>query len=698
MSRPTMRRSVPSRKGSNRLRSFRPLLEPLEDRWVPANFARGDVFVGVATGEVQWRRPDASPVATLSTTFGGETTGMGFDASGRLYVTSFTASRITRFDNTGAFLGPFGGTNVGTHPESVVFDAANTLYVGHADGDADVRRFDTTGALLGQFNVATEDRGSDFIDLAADQRTLFYTSEGRTVKRFDVSANTQLPDFATNLPGRAAFALRLLPDGGVMVANAQTIVRLNAAGAVVRQYDAAGQDNWFALNLDPDDTSFWSASNQSVFKFDIATGNVLLSFDAGSAVGGLAVFGEPTQGRPNPVGGADTVGAVDRDSNWFLRNTNSAGAPEVPVFTYGLSDNQAPGAVLPVVGDWDGRSTTTAGMVECEDDPLAPGTIVLVWKLRNSNSSGAPDAASFHYGASHSIPVTGDWNGDGLDTIGVVEVDTANNQLVWKLRNSLSRGAPDLTFAFGSATGTPVVGDWNGDGIDTPGVVENVGGVLVWFLRNANAGPVTHGGPTDPAPFAYGGAGWKSVPGDWNGDGVTTVGVFDPAGVWHLRNANAPGAPDAGEFAYGAGNFFPVVGDWDGATPVFRLRAAGGPGPGGPALTDAGLRTFAGPALGSTSAWLEVVQLPDDLLGLAFPAENRVLLDADAAGYGWFVDPTPSQSEEFDAALRALAGGPAAGRMDLWTVLRHELGHLAGQADTHDGGLLDGTLSVDTRR
>ncbi|MDX1670055.1 MAG: hypothetical protein R3194_11600, partial [Limnobacter sp.] len=37
-----------------------------------------------------------------------------------------------------------------------------------------------------QFDVATDDRGSDWIDLAADQCTMYYTSEGTLVKRFDV--------------------------------------------------------------------------------------------------------------------------------------------------------------------------------------------------------------------------------------------------------------------------------------------------------------------------------------------------------------------------------------------------------------------------------------------------------------------------------------------------------------------------------
>src|SRR5205814_586016 len=54
--------------------------------------------------------------------------------------------------------------------------------------------------------------------------------------------------------------------------------------------------------------------------------------------------------------------------------------------------------------------------------------------------------------------------------------------------------------------------------------------------------------------------------GDWNADGVTTVGVWRPGtATWYLRNSNTPGAPDIAPFAYGVGSWTPLAGDWDGA-------------------------------------------------------------------------------------------------------------------------------------
>ena len=68
-----------------------------------------------------------------------------------------------------------------------------------------------------------------------------------------------------------------------------------------------------------------------------------------------------------------------------------------------------------------------------------------------------------NFGQAGDIPVVGDWNGDGIDGIGVVRGSK------WMLRQTPSSGSPDLEFDFGDAAGIPVVGDWNGNGVDTVG-------------------------------------------------------------------------------------------------------------------------------------------------------------------------------------------------------------------------------------
>jgi hypothetical protein len=75
-------------------------------------------------------------------------------------------------------------------------------------------------------------------------------------------------------------------------------------------------------------------------------------------------------------------------------------------------------------------------------------------------------------------------------------------------------------------------------------------------------------------------------------------------------------------------------------------------------------------------------------LTLGITEQNTIYIDADAAGYGWFVDQTPSDDVEFGQA-----DSVAAGRVDLLTVVMHELGHVLGYRDI--AGAIDNLMSED---
>jgi hypothetical protein len=150
--------------------------------------------------------------------------------------------------------------------------------------------------------------------------------------------------------------------------------------------------------------------------------------------------------------------------------------------------------------------------------------------------------------------------------------------------------------------------------------------------------------------------------------------------------------------------------------------AAGGPATAGgaPALTAAALAPVAQEAVafwaasGLSTAQVaelnavryQIETLGDGVLGLTVLGSSLVSLDATAAGYGWFVDPAAGDAVFNSAAsgqeLQAAPGSVAYGRMDLLTVVEHELGHVLGlgdldpQATPHD--LLTQTLAPGIRR
>jgi hypothetical protein len=165
-----------------------------------------------------------------------------------------------------------------------------------------------------------------------------------------------------------------------------------------------------------------------------------------------------------------------------------------------------------------------------------------VWYLRNDHLSGGAHS-SYSYGASNDKPVMGDWNGDGIKTPGVFR----NGQ--WFLRNSNSGGGTDITFWFGATGDIPVVGDWDFNGVDTVGIFRNG----EWFLSDNFSGTTHH-------TFWWGQTGDIPVAGDWTGDGWDWVGVYRPSTTTFWLKEYSGSHP---AFVYGNSTDIPIVGDWD---------------------------------------------------------------------------------------------------------------------------------------
>jgi hypothetical protein len=201
---------------------------------------------------------------------------------------------------------------------------------------------------------------------------------------------------------------------------------------------------------------------------------------------------------------------------------------------------------VPFVGDWNCNGIDTPGMYRQSD-----GFVY----LRNSNSEGIADR-KFFFGDPGDFPIAGDFNGDGCDTVSVYRATESRFYIVNTLgANGGGLGAAEVDYIFGDPGDRPFTGDFDGDGTDTVGLHRASSGLV--YFRNSH----TQG--TADASFIFGDPGDIVVAGDW---GVVNT-VDSPAAyrsantVVYLRYVN--GAGNA-EFQYSTGRTgdLPVAGRW----------------------------------------------------------------------------------------------------------------------------------------
>lgn len=230
----------------------------------------------------------------------------------------------------------------------------------------------------------------------------------------------------------------------------------------------------------------------------------------------------------------DTVGVFRPSAAFFyLKNTNADGPGDIFV-------GHGAGTDLPFVGDWNGDGIDTVGV-------FRDGTFY----LKNQNTTNAPIVHTILYGVTGDVPVVGDWNNDGIDTIGIYR------NTVFMLRNSLSGGFPDVYIQFGGdPSDVALAGDWNGDGIDTPAIFRSSS--AVFYLTNQS----TNGAAGVDTFVALGAPGDVGFSGDWDNNGTDGVGIFRPTnGITYLRNTLTSGFPEI-SFVYGAAGDKLVAGRW----------------------------------------------------------------------------------------------------------------------------------------
>ncbi len=207
-------------------------------------------------------------------------------------------------------------------------------------------------------------------------------------------------------------------------------------------------------------------------------------------------------------------------------------------------------------------------------------------------------ASRYVFGTPEALPVVGDWDGDGIDNIGVYVAGhwylDRNGDGIWT--------EDDLWAELGGEKDQPVAGDWDGDGKADIGIFgpQWAGDSLAINLEpglpadlNRNETFTNVSRPKNVPPefnngtlghrtlvhrnngqmrldlidhvFEYGHEGDYAVTGDWNGDGVAKIGVYR-GGKWYL-DVNGNGQWDKGDVLvenFDEASGVPVVGDFNG--------------------------------------------------------------------------------------------------------------------------------------
>jgi hypothetical protein len=189
--------------------------------------------------------------------------------------------------------------------------------------------------------------------------------------------------------------------------------------------------------------------------------------------------------------------------------------------------------------------------------------------------------------------------------------------------------------------------------------------------------------------------------------------------MFYLRNSNTMGFSNT-TFTYGPANqspaWVPLAGSWTSSAQAEMAAAQVANPQDVPTLTQTDLQPIVNEAIAlwsqagldaTTAQKLRQVQFVISDLGgaqLGAAEGNVVYLDTNAAGTGWFIDLTPASNKEFSTSAgsqQLQAVDPQAlDRIDLLTVVEHELGHVAGLNDMNalTDDVMSGVLGAGLRR
>jgi subtilisin family serine protease len=240
--------------------------------------------------------------------------------------------------------------------------------------------------------------------------------------------------------------------------------------------------------------------------------------------------------------------AARRATIWVPITAAGAGAGEdalVRIFTVSQAGQRLSGEAG-WAPDFDGDGRADLYTVE------VTGTSAPSWQI--SFSSGGTQSAAF--GTADSLPLSGDFNGDGRDDVAVFESGE------WSISTDYGNSA--AYYHFGDENSIPVPADYDGDGVTDLGVYQRyahpLGAYMAgqWYQYSLVRGYL--------GTAVWGNYGYAPASADYDGDGLADMAVHDPVtGLWYVHYSSAAArASSRSVFVWGNSSSDYLAGDFNG--------------------------------------------------------------------------------------------------------------------------------------
>jgi hypothetical protein len=340
------------------------------------------------------------------------------------------------------------------------------------------------------------------------------------------------PDFSPT--GTKIVYASNVPDGGGFV---QQVVLMNENGSDATVLTSSGANGNPTFSADGKRILFSSSRDLNTEIYSMAP-------DGSNTVRLTNLVGSDAMPHNQRVIPDETPGVYRPTlGRWFLHDSLDAGPPNVIVnFGGELGD-------LPVAGNWNGDDLTDLGVFN--DGVFRLGILQKIAGLTIVQGQSV-----IAFGQAGDLPIAGDWNGDGVDDLGVFRITPSGGKFILRMPKQFGPFGTTIFFSvpvdFGQAGDLPVAGDWDGDGRDTIGV-----------FRNGDPGTFLLTNQLDSSAeiaFTAGSLGDLPLAGDWVGLGRDGVGFFRDTTGMFLSTQLLPKVDFF--FPFGQPGDLPVAGNW----------------------------------------------------------------------------------------------------------------------------------------